>query len=742
MRATLIAGLLTTTLPLAPAAMAQETQDAPALEEIVVTAQKREQAVQDIGLSISVVTPQALADAGVSGLNGLETVTSGLEIESQFGGGQPAFAIRGVGFRDYATNNTPTVGIYVDGVAYPFPTMTQGVLFDLARVEVLRGPQGTLYGRNTTAGAVSIVTNRPTDRFEAGLTLEASSYEAISAEGFVSGPLGGGARARLAAITEQGGAWQRNRETGAALGERDRFAVRGQLDLTLSEATGLLLAADIHADRSDGLGLRLFRPVTLGTVRPVHTGRDTSWGSSAGFAAANGIAVDTAPFRDNEGFGLSATLDHDFGPAALTAILAHGQLDRREFNDWDGVPEGVAGVLFDSEIEVSSAELRLVSASTVPFGWIVGTYVSQEDLREVYNSDFGASFGPAFQAVRTPYSQRARTFSVFGQVDWAVSDATSLIAGARWETEDRDLSDLGTFANGFGTFNFANGRTDGVLESRSTGFDEWSGRLAVEHRPTDGLLLFASVARGIKSGGFTAYNTLNPRGIDPFAPEELVAWESGIKWDAGTRLRLNAAAFVYDYRNQQVQSAIFDPALQAVVGRIVNAPESRVAGVEAELWWLPLDGLTIEQSLTWQQGEFETFADLDIAATTAAGAARFTDRSGQALGFPELSYRGAASFEWAILADLQARAALDWSWRDQTSLPLLGPSYAVPAYWLTNASLSVSPTDATWSVGLFARNLLDEEYATTRNFFAGFDLTPVEAPGAPRTVGVRLSVRR
>lgn len=175
--------------------------------DIIVTAQRRAQASQDVGMALSVIAGSDLDEKAVSVINDIENVIPNLEVDSQFGSGQPQFRIRGIGAREYSSNNASTVGIYVNEVAHPYTITTQGAMFDIARTEVLRGPQGTLYGRNTTGGAINIIPNAPTDELTAGLTTEYGSYDQFKVEGYVSGSLAPNLRARLAAVTEQGGAW-------------------------------------------------------------------------------------------------------------------------------------------------------------------------------------------------------------------------------------------------------------------------------------------------------------------------------------------------------------------------------------------------------------------------------------------------------------------------------------------------------------------------------------------------------
>ncbi len=714
-------------------------------DEIVVTAQRREQAAQDVPVALSVVTAQTLIDNGVSTVNGLENLTPSLDVESQFGSGQPSFTLRGVGFKDYASNNAPTVGVYVDDVAYTAPIMTQGLIYDVARVEVLRGPQGTLYGRNTTGGAINIITQRPTDEFHTGLTAEYGNYDALYAEGYVSGPLGGGAAARLSFATAQGGAWQRNRETGVELGDADRFAIRGQVEVPANSALNFLLNVHYYTDQSDGLGLQLFKDFGGAVTTPAalaHLGqRSTSWGASSVFAAATGIGVTQKPFRDNEGYGASLTTRLHLNFADLTYIASREVLDRNEYNDFDAVPQGAAGTYFNSDIEVNQHEIRLQSPGDEAFDWIVGLYYAKEDLRDHYQSDFADSFGPAFGYVSTPYRQEVETLGVFGQIEYQITPTLNFVGGLRYEDEQRDLRDLGTFAIGFGALNFANGLADGTLESRSTEMQEVSGKIGLEWRPTDDVLYYASISRGVKSGGFTAYNTLNSHGVDPFDPEVLWAYEVGFKSDlANNTLRLNGALYYYDYTDQQVQGAIYDSGIGAVVGKIVNAPQSEIYGAELELLWRPIEGLEISQVLGYAHGEFKEFDLLNTAAPPAT-----IDESGARIGFPEFTYNGGISYEHGFGGGWSWIGSVDYSYRSDSDPPLLKPvsgeGYGIEGYWLVNANIAIRPDNGHWEFALWGRNLTDEDYDETRNFFAGSDFTPIAAPGLPRTYGVRVSLR-
>ncbi len=746
----LLAGSALPVLAFAQDAAPAAAGDTAGNEEVVVTAQRRSQKSQSVGIALTPVTGETLSERGVTTVNGLENIVPSLEAENQFGSGQVSFTIRGIGFRDYATNNTSTVGLYVDEVAYALPILSQGVLFDIDRVEVLRGPQGTLYGRNSTGGAINVITKKPTEETEAGFTAEYGRFDAFRLEGYAGGKLADNITARLSASTEQGGAWQVNRETGEELGDADKTAGRLQVNFASpDDKISLLLNVHGYTDQGDGIGKQLFTdfpglPVFGVLPQPAHTGRQTSWGTSAAYADYIGIETDTKPFRDNTAWGFSATFKADLGFADLTYIGAYEHLDRREYNDYDGLSVGYADVYFESDVQETSHEVRLASNDDGPFSWVTGLYYASEKLDELYTSGFAASNGPAFAVLYVPYKQEAETFGVFAQGEYAVDDKLKVIAGLRWEQEDRDLFDLGTFAPYFDpTYNFANGSTDGTLESRSTSLDEVTGKIALEYKVSDRVLTYVSASRGIKSGGFTAYNSFNPAAVDPFGPEKLWAYEAGVKSDLiHNTLRLNASVFYYDYEDQQVQSAICVTLTSGctVVGKIVNAPKSEVYGGEIEAIWRATPELTISQSLGWKRATFQEFQDLNVPASQAAGAPVYVDRSGQDVGVPKLSYSGVISYENSTTAGFSYVASIDYSYRGARSFPLLGPIYSIDSYWLVNANLIFRPDDSPWEFGLWGRNIFDEKYDETRNTFgAGGDNFAV--PGAPATYGVRVGVR-
>ncbi|MFN3520722.1 MAG: TonB-dependent receptor [Phenylobacterium sp.] len=709
----------------AGAAAAQARPAEASVEEIVVTAQRREQAAQDVGIALSVLGGDDLAQRGITNVNQLQTATPSLDIEPAFGSGAAQFRLRGVGFQDYATNNTPTVGVYVNEVAYPIPVMTQGLIFDVQRVEVLRGPQGTLYGRNTTGGAINFITGMPTAEVAAGASVEFGRFEALKAEGYISGPISESIRGRLSFGTEQGGAWQHNRETGDSLGDADKVAARAMLDIDVTPNLGVML--DVHAgiDKSENIGLYLTEPFSTrfgaGPTIPADTDTTgTGWSISPGLVADTRLEVDSKPGRDNKTWGASANASWDLGAVKLTNIAAYDYLHREEYGDYDASSSIAADVFFGSKVKVWSDELRLASNTEGPLQWVAGVYVSRQVLRERYYSDFLDNYG---LTARVRYTQEVTSASVFGQAEYAFNDQWKLIGGLRYEEETRELQD---FTSAFG------GATALPESSVETDMNPTTGKIALEYKPMADVLIYASASKGVKSGGFTTYNTANRAAIAAFKPETLYAYEVGFKTNPTAALQFNGAAFFYDYRDQQVLSARLTA--NGLVGSFVNAPKSEIWGGELELVWAPTAGLTISQSASYKDGEFKEFRDLDVPATRAAGVEVYIDKSGQEIPFGKWTYGGSVAYT-ADVGDFVVRSELNYSWRDD-QVSWLGEKYDIPAYWLANASIGVTPADGPWGASIWVRNLFDEEYDLTRNFFTEAE---VGQRGTPRTYGVRLT---
>jgi outer membrane receptor protein involved in Fe transport len=703
------------------------------IESITVTAQKRVQKAQDVGIALSVLTPEDLDAKNIKTVNQLQYSVPNFESVPAFGSGQVWFRLRGVGFNTYSSNNSSTVAVYVDEVAYPVSASTQGLLYDVSRVEVLRGPQGTLYGRNTTGGAINFVTNKPTDTYTAGVELDYGSHHEFKGEGYVSGPIADGLKVRLSAVTDEGGAWQKNRTTGQSLGSKDQAAFRGQLEWDANSWLNFLLTANWSYDHSEPVGPHRFTAVG---DQPADTFvKATDWGGSTVFQSLTGITTTEKPFHNSQNQGVSLHTNADLGFATLTSITSWNFLRRREFNDWDASAYAYAGTYFDTRAGVLSQELRLASKDSGPLSWLAGIYYSNEKIDEHFYSDFWDIW--AF-AAQTTYQQYVNSVAAYAQVEYAFNDQWKLTGGLRAESEVRKQENYITRAlNGLGQPL----QDYGTPSNKRLVADPLTGKAELDYKPVDNALVYASVSYGVKSGGFTAYNVPNTQVLDPAKPENIWAYEGGFKtsWLNDT-FQLNGAAFYYDYHNQQVQSIIWVPTYGAI-GSLVNAKKSHIYGVELEGLWHPTAALTLSQYFGFKEGEFDTFDNyVSSAASKAAGHQVYTDISGTKEPIPKISYGGSVSYR-IDLGDFDLEPEFNYAYRDREG-SLLTVAH-IDSYWLANANLTLSPKTGPWELSLYGRNIFNSRYDLSHNYFVALSAGQVNiaTSGEPETFGVRAKYR-
>ena len=448
---------LTAAALIAPAQAASGDSESVGLEEIIVTAQKRAQGANDVGITLNAFTGDELADRGVATSEDLALYTPGLTVNETAATGVPLYTIRGVGFQDYSTAASSTVGLYFDEVAMPYTVMSRGAVFDIERVEVLKGPQGTLYGRNTTGGQINYISKLPTEKFQGGVKASYSSFQTVDAEGFVSGPIASNMRGRLAFTTTQSGeGWQRSLTRNDKLGKKDVFAVRGLLEADLGSVDALLRAQYVK-DKSDNkantaydgriVGLPEFALPYKGLLAYIGTG-NAPWYSTGDNRAAdwtnsytdpNGVTYNLRPRRNNDLTSLSLKLNWKLSDdVALTSVTGYDKFKRQEANDWDGMPVNDSSNINTSDISVFSQELR-VSGQSKALNWVGGVYLFDRQGRRVLqllhvrvavrpgSVEFGIppfALSPILQ-LHTKYSQKTDSMAAFGHVEYNVTDRLS-----------------------------------------------------------------------------------------------------------------------------------------------------------------------------------------------------------------------------------------------------------------------------------------------------------------------------
>ena len=507
------------------------------IEEVIVTAQKHSESANDVGITMNAFTGERLKDLGVITPEDLALHTPSLTVSDTAATGVPLYTIRGVGFQDYSTAASSTVGLYFDEAAIPYTVMSRGALFDVERVEVLKGPQGDLYGRNTTAGQINFVSNKPTEEFTAGVTASYSSFQTFDLEAYVSGAITENAQGRLAikSITSSEG-WQESLTRDDELGEKDIQSVRAMLNIDLTDNAELLLTAQYIDDQSENSAATAYSGTEIGLgpfsapylaladyIIPGGTnfGETPPWYSTDRNDKADwtnsytspitGASFDLRPERDNQLTSLRAKLTWELGSGmTLTSITAWDNFERVEANDWDGGFYNDSSNINTTDLDVFSQEIRL-SGDTENMYWIVGAYYSKDEMDEYYHyfmsdSVFGLGsvpFGvPPFvlapiRELDTIYDQETDSKAVFGHVEYNLTDAWRLTVGLRYTEEERTWSGCTFSAADNSLGNFLNTLFGSTLQAGDCG--------TIDDDPNSPTFLFALIGGPNVNDAFHVY---------------------------------------------------------------------------------------------------------------------------------------------------------------------------------------------------------------------------------------------
>jgi iron complex outermembrane recepter protein len=684
------------------------------LEEIVVTAQKREQSFQDVGIAVSVFTGEDVAKLGFSQLKDVATQTPNVQIKEVVANSVPNVTIRGVGLNDYAANNNPAAGIYVDDVYLVSPAMLTFGLLDLERIEVLKGPQGTLFGRNTTAGTVNFVSRKPTDSLDGYLNLDYGRYERAVVEGAIGGPLSDTLAGRVALQTiQQGDGWQVNRLTGDKVGEIDRTSVRGQLLWTPSEALSVLLNVHGGQDDSDVWLVKIDNPFTTEDDGDTNVYR-------------SGASVPTVMELESKGVTLS--IDWALSDTTtLTSVTGYEEFTRYHVEDRDASSLVQLDGYFDNDIEQISQELRLTWQRD-DLVLIGGVFYGEDTVktRDRFDAtDLLSLLGLAgIASIGNEYRQETTSAALFLHSEWTFAPDWKLTAGARYTDEQKD------FGNAF-TYLIPAGGTDiplypPVVDDYDV--QDVSGKLGIDYSGFADTLLYASISRGFKSGGFQGQLSFDPSALVPFDDETLVAYEAGIKSRLlGNTLQLNASVFFYDYKDLQFYGGLFDSPLGVLFG-IANVGDAEVMGLEAELWWVASERLDIRLGLG--------LLDTEITQSVVDGVATGSELPNA----PDMTFNAQLRYQWPLSGDLKVEALFAANYQGDLTFDVVRdpPEAREKGYWLADARVGIGAQDDRWNVSVWAKNLADERYRTQVLFSSvGFG----ETWGAPRTYGMSVSFK-
>lgn len=657
-----------------------------ALEEIVVTAQKRTQSLQDVPVAMTAITGDMLDDLAVDDIQDLYVQTPGLAFSRAGGEGQ--IYIRGVGSSAFGVTNDPSSAINLDGVYLTLANMGLTQFLDVDRIEVLRGPQGTLYGRNATAGAINIISRAPGDEVEGYAKASYGNWNRRQVEVAAGGPITDGVKARIAAKYLNDDGYTKDLEPGGSddIDDQELAAIRGTFVFDLSEFASLKVIGDWSDFDSNNR-----------TAKPLD---DLTFAALLNPAPQDGIDVtrnNLDTFFDWKTGGVTAELNWDISKnVTLTSISAFRTYESDFFFNTDGTEQEVTRSTFVYETDQFSQELRLASTGLDGWSWLVGGFFLDEDKSGALG--LGRATHPSFGQVSfiIPNDDTAESIAVFGQVTYDVSDAIILSVGGRYSDEKKtDETSVGAI---FGDFRgLAAVGTVVQFNSRSeeASYDEFTPRFGIEFRPDEDNLFYATVSKGFKSGGWNAFDN-----SPSFEPETLWSYEVGSKSElADGLIRFNTSAFYYDYKNLQVSA--FKDGLTVTT----NAAEATVWGLEAEVNMRASEQLSINGSAAYLDATYDEFI-------STFGNATGVDLSGNRLNnAPKVSLNLNATYEVPLSngARVDIFGQLSYQSRvfhTQNNEALIGQD----GFALLDARIAYVAEDESWEVAVFGKNLTDEEY--------------------------------
>lgn len=706
------------------------------LEEIIVVAQRRSENIQDVPIAINAFSGNDLKDTGITDLKNVADLVASAQIFDTRGAGQPAWVIRGVGLVDFNSNNTPVTAVYYDDYYLTSNVMSAIGLFDVGSVEVLKGPQSGLYGRNTTGGAVRLASNKPLFDEQSGY-LQASygSFDANSVEGAGGFALSEKVAVRVAAKTIQGGGFQDSLATPSDdnHGDRDFWGVRGQILFAPSESTEFNLKVEAGEDNSETLLARNTGSVNIATgglCAPVLAGMldDTQCLS---FANANNVLALGQPLGavpsnqsddgrtvlanpinelDNDWFGVNLRGDIDLGFATLTSVTGYLDYTNNQIFDFDTTQL----ILFEEDgranLETWSQEFYLTSNNDGPFSWLIGATYAEDTVDE---ERFGSINDNPLVGLpanfRRSFIQETESWAVYGQGEYELSPRLSLNGSIRYTNEDKEL--IG-YTLDFPSIGFA------LLPPTDQSYSldsNVTGHIGVNFKPSDSTLLYAKATRAYKTGGFFGGFAVSPDELTPYREETVWSYEAGWKTDIpSANIRFNGALFYYDYEDVQGNTQAVGEITNTVLTRLGNLGDAEHMGIEFDVLWEPagIDGLTLQASIAYLDAEIS-----DSITTITSQEGNVLPLEGRdRINSPDFAYTIALGYERNFLNGLTGSLALSFNSRQDLS-GTLSPGadsalFRQPGYDLLNANVTLAQTDGGWSVVLIGKNLTDETYIT------------------------------
>ena len=714
-------------------------QDSTQVEEIVVTAQKREQNLQDVPVAVSAFGSEQLEAQSVQNLTDLSSKAPNVVLAPV--GAYPyasAFFIRGLGFADVESTSEPSVGVEMNGVYLARNSGALQDFFDVESVEILRGPQGTLYGRNTIGGVVSVRTKTPKigDDFSGAVQGTVGDNGRLEGRFAVNIPMGDIFAARFSLLSKQYDGYVHNETLNKDVGDNEVLSGRFTLVMKPNDRFDATLVADFDRERGSGGN---FRNASLPAIpnplggpnlknQDVYYNFSPDTGSPAFTAAQIASAKDvykvygnTPTYANIDTWGVALTANYDLGFGTLTSVTGYREFKDVAQSDFDGSPVNFYYALRDQVHEQFSQEVRLAGQVTDKVDYVVGVYYLDQNYH-ITNTQGGLIYGGGSSPQIA--SQINKGWALFGQAEYHVTDQLTFTAGGRYSYEEKEFTNQPVF--------------NPVATTFKSDWDNFSPKVGVNYEFTSRIMAYASWSKGFRSGGYNGRaSTVTSAG--PYDSEIVESFEVGVKTELfDRRLRLNGAVFSSTYSDMQVSSQNLTT-LGIYESLVTNAGEAKIEGIEGEALWIVGGGLRINANIAYLDAHFEdNFTDL-----TSDGIDNKTDNSDLPLGYaPEWSGSVGVFYSREVpLGEFTVAANAVYTDDMYTSggtLNRISDVQVRPANTLYDATIALE-SDKGWRVALWGKNLTDEE--VINNTFGLGALGNLRVYQPPRTWGLEVGYK-
>lgn len=707
LRLCLLAGAVAIAAP-ATALAADPSAPADAASEVapvIVTAERTKENILNVGVNVTAVPAKLLQQSRIETPTDLATLVPNLDVKTNIPGAQQIITVRGVGLDDFSSSNNSSVGVYVDDIFLASFAEMDFTLYDLADVEVLKGPQGTLYGRNSTAGAINLISAPPRlNLFDSTLTASYGNYNTFEADGYVNIPAGQDLAIRLSGQTDQQGTgyWY-SRVLHRDLGRQDVFHERGQLLYQPNDRFKATLKVEGEENNSEiGVG-KSFSTIPV----PGYTGLCPNFNQPQDCVNIHGYSDTTsnpfqgdwnhlAPYRVDQ-WNTTLHLEADLGWAQLTAITGYIHFQRDFYIDADAAPTTDAEFDQHDHVNQVSQEVRL-SGTTNGVEWLTGAYYSHDQL---HSYTPGSLANLAGLDVYIHSDQITNSEAVYAQAKWPLTSELTLVTGVRGTHEDRSYFG--------GTDDFIAGTTSPIVGETVAPINEIhdnniSWRAGLNWKPNAATLVYLSAAESTKSGGFFNGITFASAALAPYKPEHLTDFEGGLKTSLlDHHLMLDGSVFYYDYHDYQAQTFTSVGAVSLI--KLSNIDKASVYGLDLGFTVVPFEGLSVRGGLGLLHSWLGAFPYITASGGNVEPAG---DKMPDA---PDASFNAVVRYEHPIGGGLVGAIQIGGTYEDANFKEALNTWYLnSPASWVFDGRVSIASADHNWEGAFWIKNLANEEH--------------------------------